>query len=106
MKLIELIWEFLYPTFICSTNAITEKGELYNIDGNRSRLDPMIYGPKRVIFVTGINKIVKNSEEFGVRQYATPMYVKRLNESTPCTKLAYCVDCKSSVQVEFVTILL
>jgi hypothetical protein len=49
VKLIEMIWEFLYQAFICSTNAITEKGELYNIDGNRIRVDPMIYGPKRVV---------------------------------------------------------
>ncbi|MDU1319897.1 MAG: lactate utilization protein [Clostridium botulinum] len=88
---------FSTDTFICSTNAITESGELYNIDGNGSRVAPMIYGPKQVILIVGINKIVKNIEEAEsrVRSYAAPIDAKRLNKDTPCTKLGYCVDCKS-----------
>ena len=91
------IKNFSADTFICSTNAITESGELYNIDGNGSRVAPMIYGPKQVIIITGINKIVKNLEEaeIRVRQYAAPVDAKRLNKDTPCTKLGYCIDCKS-----------
>lgn len=91
------IQNFSADTFICSTNALTENGELYNIDGNGSRVAPMIYGPKQVIIVVGINKIVKNIEEAEkrVRNYAAPIDAKRLNKDTPCTKLGYCVDCKS-----------
>jgi len=91
------IKNFSADTFICSTNAITENGELYNIDGNGSRVAPMIYGPKQVIIITGINKIVKNLEEaeIRVRQYAAPVDAKRLNKDTPCAKLGYCIDCKS-----------
>lgn len=91
------IKNFSADTFICSTNALTESGELYNIDGNGSRVAPMIYGPKQVVIVTGINKIVKNLEEaeIRVRQYAAPIDAKRLNKDTPCTKLGYCIDCKS-----------
>lgn len=91
------IKNFSADTFICSTNAITESGELYNIDGNGSRVAPMIYGPKQVIIIIGINKIVKNLEEaeIRVRQYAAPLDAKRLNKDTPCTKLGYCTDCKS-----------
>jgi len=48
---------------MCSTNALTESGELYNIDGNGSRVAPIIYGPKQVILVAGINKIVRDNEE-------------------------------------------
>lgn len=102
------IKNFSTDTFICSTNTITESGELYNIDGNGSRVAPMIYGPKQVILVTGINKIVKNSEEaeIRVRQYAAPIDAKRLNKDTPCTKLGYCVDCKSPNRIcnDFVVI--
>lgn len=99
---------FSSDTFICSTNAITEDGELYNIDGNGSRVAPMIYGPKQVIIVAGINKIVRNIEEAEsrVRQYAAPIDAKRLNKDTPCTKLGYCVDCKSPNRIcnDFVVI--
>jgi len=102
------IRNFSADTFICSTNAITENGELYNIDGNGSRVAPMIYGPKQVIIVAGINKIVKNLDEaeIRVRQYAAPIDAKRLNKDTPCTKLGYCVDCKSPSRIcnDFVVI--
>lgn len=91
------IQNFSADTFICSTNALTEDGELYNIDGNGSRVAPMIYGPKQVILVTGINKLVKNIEEAEkrVRNYSAPIDAKRLGKNTPCTTLGYCVDCKS-----------
>lgn len=102
------IKNFSTDTFICSTNAITESGELYNIDGNGSRVAPMIYGPKQVILIAGINKIVKNIEEAEnrVRSYSAPVDAKRLNKDTPCTKLGYCVDCKSPNRIcnDFVVI--
>lgn len=95
-------------TFLCSTNALTEEGELYNIDGNGSRVAPMIFGPKQVIIVAGINKLVKNIEEAErrVRNYAAPIDAKRLGKDTPCTKLGHCVDCKSPNRIcnDFVTI--
>jgi len=88
---------FSADTFLCSTNAITESGELYNIDGNGSRVAPMLYGPKQVILVAGINKIVKDIDEAEkrVRNYSAPIDAKRLNKNTPCTTLGYCIDCKS-----------
>ncbi|NFA61640.1 lactate utilization protein [Clostridium sporogenes] len=102
------IKNFSADTFICSTNAITESGELYNIDGNGSRVAPMIYGPKQVILIAGINKIVENIEEAErrVRSYVAPIDAKRLNKDTPCTKIGYCVDCKSSNRIcnDFVVI--
>ncbi len=92
---------FSANTFMCSTNALTEDGELYNIDGNGSRVAPMLYGPKQVILVAGINKIVKDIEEAEkrVRNYAAPIDAKRLNKDIPCTTLGYCVDCKSSNRI-------
>lgn len=95
------IENFSADTFMCSTNALTEEGELYNIDGNGSRVAPMLYGPKQVIIVTGINKIVKNIEEAEkrARNFAAPIDAKRLEKNTPCTKLGYCIDCKSPERI-------
>ncbi len=102
------IQNFSADTFLCSTNALTEDGILYNIDGNGSRVAPMIYGPKQVIIVAGINKVVKNIEEAvkRARTYAAPMDAKRLGKDTPCAKLGYCVDCQSPNRIcnDFVTI--
>lgn len=88
---------FSADSFLCSTNAITEKGELYNIDGYGNRVAAMIFGPKQVIVVAGINKIVKNLEEAKsrVKNIAAPIDAKRLNKDTPCTEVGYCVDCNS-----------
>lgn len=95
------IKNFSADTFLCSTNALTEEGELYNIDGNGSRVAPMLYGPKQVILVTGINKIVRDIEEAEkrVRSYAAPIDAKRLGKKTPCVELGYCVDCKSTNRI-------
>lgn len=87
---------FHADTFITGTNAITTDGKLFNIDGNGSRVAPMIYGPKQVIVVAGVNKITENvgSAISRVRQTAAPLDAKRLGKNTPCAKLGYCVDCK------------
>lgn len=102
------IENFSADIFMCSTNGLTEEGELYNIDGNGSRVAPMIYGPKQVIIVAGINKLVRNLEEAQnrVRNYAAPIDAKRLGRDTPCTKIGHCVDCKSPNRIcnDFVTI--
>jgi len=102
------IQNFSADTFLCSTNALTEDGTLYNIDGNGSRVAPMIYGPKQVIIVAGMNKLVQNKEdaERRVRNYVAPIDAKRLNKDTPCTKIGHCVDCKSPNRIcnVFVTI--
>lgn len=99
---------FAADTFLCSTNALTQEGELYNIDGNGSRVAPMLYGPKQVIIIAGINKLVSNlaEAERRVRNYVAPIDAKRLNKDTPCTKLGQCVDCKSPNRIcnDFVTI--
>ena len=55
---------FFADTFLMSANAITENGELYNVDGNANRVAAMLYGPKNVIVAVGYNKIVKNRENF------------------------------------------
>ncbi|MHC6179483.1 lactate utilization protein [Clostridium sp. JNZ X4-2] len=88
---------FFADDYIVSTNALTEDGELYNIDGNGNRVAAMLYGPDKVIVIAGINKIVLNLDEAidRVKYCAAPANVKRLNLDNPCTKLGYCVDCSS-----------
>lgn len=92
---------FFADTYLCSTNAITELGELYNIDGNGNRVAAMIFGPKEVIVVIGINKIVKNMEEAETRLkiISAPANAKRLNLDTPCAKVGYCTDCNSPSRI-------
>ena len=73
--------------FLTGSNAISEDGKLINIDGLGNRVAAMIFGPKKVIVVAGINKIVKNVYEGieRIRNIAAPMNVKRFEGKTPCT---------------------
>ena len=92
---------FRAHTFISGVNAITQDGSLYFIDGNGSRVAPIIYGPEQVILVVGTNKIVSDSEEAiqRVRQIAAPLDAKRLGKNTPCVKLGKCINCKSKERI-------
>ncbi len=84
-------------TYLMSTNAITEDGQLYNIDGNGNRLAAMIFGPKNVIVIAGMNKVVKTIEDAKsrARNLAAPMNCQRFNGKTPCSITGLCADCKS-----------
>ena len=86
---------FFADAYFVSSNAVTEKGELYNVDGNGNRVAAMLYGPDKVIVICGINKIVKDVDEAikRNRECAAPINAKRLNKKTPCTKVGYCMDC-------------
>lgn len=92
---------FSADTFLTGTNAVTENGELFNIDGNGSRVAPMLYGPKQVIVVVGTNKLVASTKQAmeRTRQIAAPMDAKRLGKNTPCTKLGKCIDCHHSERI-------
>ena len=92
---------FLSDAYVTSTNAITENGEIYNVDGNANRVAAMLYGPDKVIIVAGVNKIVPNVEEAIIRtkEYASPINAKRLNKETPCTKIGRCVECNSDNRI-------
>lgn len=76
---------FSADVFLTSANAITEEGELYNVDGNGNRVAALIYGPQRVIVVAGVNKIVRNLEEAisRVKYVAAPANGVRLGTNTP-----------------------
>lgn len=92
---------FVSDTFLASTNALTENGELYNVDGNGNRVSAMIFGPKQVIIVAGANKIVKDLEEAKkrVEQTAAPMNTVRLEKNTPCAKTGKCGHCHSEDRI-------
>ncbi|MBE6072751.1 MAG: lactate utilization protein [Clostridium butyricum] len=92
---------FLCDAYFTSTNAITENGEIYNVDGNGNRVAAMLYGPDKVIIVAGVNKIVTNIEEAVARtkHYASPINAKRLNTETPCAKIGQCIDCDSNKRI-------
>ena len=81
--------------FITSTNAVTETGELVNIDGTGQRVAAMIFGPKKVIVVAGVNKITGDLEEglWRASNVAAPMNARRLHPKTPCAETGECSDC-------------
>lgn len=88
---------FLADSYFMSSNAITADGELINIDGIGNRVAALIYGPKQVIILAGMNKIVPSVEEGirRVRNTATPPNCIRLDKKTPCAVTGVCQDCLS-----------
>ena len=80
--------------YLASANAITEDGELYNVDGNSNRVAALLYGAKNVIIVAGTNKLVKNLDEavLRVKTVAAPKNAARLSCNTPCAKLGHCIS--------------
>ena len=84
-------------SFIMSSNAITEDGQLFNIDGKGNRLAALIYGPENVIIIAGMNKVVQNMDAAysRVRGYAAPANAQRFDIDTPCKKIGECADCLS-----------
>lgn len=83
--------------FLCSSNAITEKGTMVNIDGVCNRIAAMCYGPRHVIYIIGKNKFTKDLETAikRIKEYACPPNAKRLGLQTPCGINGKCADCNS-----------
>jgi L-lactate utilization protein LutB len=88
---------FSSDIFLSSTNAVTEDGKLFNVDATGNRVGAMFIGPKKVIIVSGVNKIVKDLEaaEKRVREWTAPQNAKRLNRKVPCVETGVCSDCNS-----------
>ena len=89
-----LYTSFSADVYLCSSNAVTENGELYNVDGNSNRTAAILYGPKSVIMVVGINKIVRNLDEAvqRVKNVSAPANALRLSCGTFCSEKGYCVS--------------
>lgn len=84
-------------TFIMGTNAATEDGQLYNIDGNGNRVAALIFGPKQVVVIVGMNKVEPTLEAAVVRArtVASPINMQRFDKKTPCAVTGMCADCNS-----------
>lgn len=83
--------------FLSSANAMTDDGILVNIDGNANRVSAICQGPKKVIFIVGMNKVCPDLDSAmkRARSVAAPVNAQRFGLSTPCTKTGKCMDCKS-----------
>lgn len=89
----------LTDCFIMSSNAVTENGELINVDGLSNRVAGLLFGPSKVIVIVGKNKIVKDVNEGieRVRKVAAPKNAVRLHKDTYCAKTGECVACGECV---------
>lgn len=87
--------------YLMSTNAMTIDGQLINIDGNGNRVAALIYGPKNVVILAGINKICDTYEAAldRARNKASIPNVIRFDCNTPCQKTGKCMDCLSTETV-------
>lgn len=85
--------------YLSSCNAITENGELYNVDGNANRVSAISFGPKKIIMVAGFNKIVKDMDAAvkRVKTVAAPKNCKRLGCETYCFKTGHCADLEGGI---------
>ena len=87
----------LVDLYLTGTNAVTESGQLVNLDMIGNRIGAITFGPKHVIILVGRNKIAPDLEDamFRVKNYAAPVNTMRLDKKTPCAKTSYCEECKS-----------
>ncbi len=94
--------------FICSANAISETGEIINVDGAGNRTSAMSFGCPNVIVIAGINKVAPDMESAlrRIREIAAPMRAKSLDMDTPCAKNGVCTDCSAPQRICRITLIL
>ncbi|MBQ0098798.1 MAG: lactate utilization protein [Oscillospiraceae bacterium] len=85
---------YFADAYFASSNAVTENGVLYNVDGNSNRVSAILYGPKSVIMLCGYNKVVRDLDEavYRVKTVAAPKNTKRLNCATFCKENGQCLS--------------
>ncbi len=83
--------------FLSSANAMTEDGVLVNIDGNSNRVSAIAQGPKKVLFIVGMNKVCGDVDGAvrRAREVAATTNAQRFGLSTPCASTGSCMNCKS-----------
>ena len=83
--------------FLASANAMTDDGILINIDGNSNRVSAIAQGPKKLVFIVGMNKVCPDVDAAmkRARNVAAPINAQRFGLSTPCAKTGACMNCKS-----------
>ena len=86
---------------VASSNAITLDGKLVNLDGMGNRVAAMAFGPKKVILLVGMNKVVPDLETAmaRVKHYAAPVNNIRLDYKNPCTETGLCNDCNTPQRI-------
>jgi L-lactate utilization protein LutB len=91
----------LVDLFVTGSNAVTETGQLVNLDMTGNRVAAITFGPKHVIILMGRNKIVPDLEAAMVRikDYVAPTNAMRLDKKTPCAKTSFCEECKSPERI-------
>ena len=84
-------------TFLMSSNAISEDGQMVNIDGTGNRVAALCFGPKQIIVVAGMNKVTADLDGAiaRARHIAAPANAQRFNGKTPCSANGQCADCTS-----------
>lgn len=100
--------ELLCDVFLSGTNAVTLDGQLVNVDGSGNRVAAMSFGPKKVIVVVGVNKIVPDLDAAmeRIEMVAAPINNKRLDRPNPCTITGMCMDCQGSTRICNITTIL
>ena len=83
--------------FLSGVNALSDDGVLINIDGNANRVSAIAQGPKKVVFIVGMNKVCPDVDSAmkRARSVAAPINAQRFGLSTPCSKTGTCFNCKS-----------
>ncbi len=91
----------LVDLFITGTNAVTESGQLVNLDMIGNRIGGITFGPKSVVILVGRNKIVPDLDEAmaRIKDYVAPVNAMRLDIKTPCLKTSYCDECNSPQRI-------
>jgi len=91
--------------FVTSTNALTMDGKLVNVDASGNRVTSMIFGPGKVIVVTGVNKIVRNLNQAmaRIKKSVAPQNCRRRKDPTPCAEDLVCHDCDTPARLCRVT---
>ncbi len=92
---------FSTDVYLTSANAISEDGVIVNIDGNGNRVAAITWGPKKVIFVIGLNKVAQNVEAAlaRARSTASPINAARFDIKTPCQTDGTCHNCNSAESI-------
>jgi L-lactate utilization protein LutB len=100
--------ELSCDVFISGTNAITFDGQIVNTDGSGNRVAAMSFGPKKVIVVVGVNKIVPDLDAAmeRIETIAAPINNKRLDRPNPCTLTGVCMDCQGPARICNITSIL
>ncbi|HXZ34865.1 MAG TPA: lactate utilization protein [Thermodesulfobacteriota bacterium] len=91
--------------FLTSTNALTLDGKLINVDATGNRVSSMIFGPEKVVVISGVNKIVRNLSEglARIKKVAAPRNCQRRKDPTPCAQDLICRNCNTPARLCRVT---